>query len=62
TPEPVKPPSPEEPLDEEKTTSPTPEFLAEEEEKGMEEPESKDTYDTNAYIGKKDDDEEEELE
>ncbi|KAH9287627.1 hypothetical protein KI387_031744, partial [Taxus chinensis] len=60
--EPMKPPSPEEPLDKEKTASPTPEFSVEEEEKGMEELESEDTDDLNAYIGEKDDDEEEELE
>ncbi|KAH9303897.1 hypothetical protein KI387_008301, partial [Taxus chinensis] len=60
--EPVKPPSPEDPSNEEKTTSLTPEFSAKEEEKGMEEPESEDTNDLNAYLGEKDDDEEEELE
>ncbi|KAH9292823.1 hypothetical protein KI387_041998, partial [Taxus chinensis] len=62
TPEPAKPPSPEEPSDEEKTTSPTPEFSAREEEQGTKEQGSEDIDDLNAYVGERDDDEGEELE
>ncbi|KAH9294730.1 hypothetical protein KI387_038318, partial [Taxus chinensis] len=60
--EPAKPPSLEEPLDEEKTTSPTPEFLAREEEQRTEEQGSEDMNDLHAYVGERDDNEGEELE
>ncbi|KAH9313465.1 hypothetical protein KI387_044584, partial [Taxus chinensis] len=48
TPEPVKPPSPEEPLDEEKTASPELESLVEEEEEKVEKAEG-----TSTFLGKK---------